>query len=409
MSDAILSRAATYDESLNDINDGSASSGTSSPSSSRAICSTWPMRSSAVNDHVLRSSFKRLLDESAEAPPDQKLIMYDANDEYEVRKQMGIFRKRLDARRNTKPKKPNTQFQVCTPFDPAGFNFTKISNERERVLKLALDSGRYDVLSNKFPLFPKHMLIVAVSPVPQQMTPPHLLAVCQLLSASNFCAYFNSWCASASINHFHCHLIDEFPPVTAFPLVAGPTVHGVSSLLPQGFPGFCYVFPMSSLGVVADAVRAMQEDNQPHNMLFTPRFVYIFPKPHIRPERSFDLYPETVGGPELIGSFTVYTEADYDAISSEAIDELVRINTAPLPSRLLQQTQLGAAVDDCAVHLDSTAQRASSKLISSSRTTDTLPSLPSLPSSAFEMIHDGRNPLDRPIAKWLQHNMPPCV
>ena len=28
-----------------------------------------------------------------------------------------------------------------------------------------------------------------------------------------------------------------------------------------------------------------------------------------RPARSFDLYPETVGGPELLGSFTVYGEA----------------------------------------------------------------------------------------------------
>lgn len=88
------------------------------------------------------------------------------------------------------------------------------------------------------------------------------------------------------------------------------------------------------------SIQAMQAANQPHNLLFTPRcglgaivshgspnpplfrspspvpptayerrFVYIFPKPIERPLRSFDLYPETVGGPELIGSWTLYTEA----------------------------------------------------------------------------------------------------
>ena len=96
--------------------------------------------------------------------------MYDACDENEVRMEMGNFRKRIDARRNTKPKKPNEKLQVCTPFDPSAFNFSKISNPRERVLWLLLGTnGRYDVLlSNKFPLFLKHMLLVAVSPVAQQ-------------------------------------------------------------------------------------------------------------------------------------------------------------------------------------------------------------------------------------------------
>ena len=47
---------------------------------------------------------------------------------------------------------------------------------------------------------------------------------------------------------------------------------------------------------------AMQQDNQPHNLLLTPKFIYVFPKPHARPARTFELYPETVGGPELIGS-----------------------------------------------------------------------------------------------------------
>ena len=266
------------------------------------------------------------------------ILVFHAS-QHEVRTPLGAhFRKRLDGRRNTKPKKSDEQRLVCTPFNPDGFHFGKIRNEKERLMNLQLGAGRYDVLTNKFPLFHKHMLLVADALVPQQMTGTHLSAITELLSATTgFCAYFNSWCASASVNHFHCHLIDEHPPVTTFPLVDGPMVKGVRSLRPDGFKGTCYCFASSSLELVESLIKAMQVDNQPHNLLFTPRLVYVFPKPHVRPSRSFDLYPETVGGPELIGSFTVYQQEDYDALTLEGVEALCRMNTAPLPARLLAE------------------------------------------------------------------------
>jgi len=368
------------------------------------VVSNWGTRPAALNDHFLRSAFQSLLDESAKAPPEQRLIMYDAVDETEVRENVGIFRKRIDARRNTKPNKPNDQRLVCTPFNPDGFNFGKIKNDRERIVKLAFpalgDQGRYDVLTNKFPLFPGHMLLVAKAQVAQQMTGTHLRAIVEMQQSSSFCAYFNSWCASASVNHFHCHLIDEYPPVTAFPLVAGPLVMGVRCLQPQGFPGFCYVFPKSKTFPQVDAaVRAMQQDNQPHNMLFTPRFIYVFPKPIVRPERTFDLYPETVGGPELIGSFTVYNREVYDGLAPEHVDELCRINTAPLPSRLLQHAGSASGIDDMVVCESATTDRALSLgrgSIAPSLTASALPSFPSL--------HDEDWPQDRPIARALAYS-----
>lgn len=239
--------------------------------------------------------------------------------------------------------------------DYEGFNFSKIKNDRERILVLQLQAGPYEVLTNKFPLFHKHMLLVSKLLVPQQMTFNHLSAVVELLQACSFNAYFNSWCASASVNHFHCHLIDEVPPVAELPLVPGPMVLGNRCLQPQGFPGFCYVFKTTQLMLVDAVIQAMQADNQPHNLMFTQRHIYIFPKPLQRPARSRELYPETVGGPELIGSFTVYTQEDYDALSSASIDELVRINTAPVPSRLLRRGGGGDGVDDSAVHATATA------------------------------------------------------
>lgn len=341
-----LSRAGTLEAELNTLD----ANGEHTNGGDVVVVHNWILRRPEHNDVFLRDSFDRLLKESAGIPVERRLIAYDACDQLEVKAPLGMFRKRLDARRNTKPKKSDDQRWVCTPFDPNAFNFSKIKNPRERIVQLKLRSGKYDVLSNKFPLFPKHMLLVAQAPVAQQMTYNHLAAITDLLQACSMSAYFNSWRASASVNHFHCHLIDEMPPVTALPLVSGPLVNGQRSWQPQGFPGFCYVFETHQLALVDDVVRAMQDDNQPHNLLFTSRrpLVYVFPKPHQRPSRSFDLYPETVGGPELIGSFTVYNESDYAALTPASADELVRINTAPLPSRLLRRGGKGC-VDDGAV------------------------------------------------------------
>ena len=77
--------------------------------------------------------------------------MYDANDlpaELSAPLAIGV-RKRLDPRRNTKPKKPDAQLLVCTPFDPDGFNFSKIRNPGEVMLELDLNGAVYRVLTNK--------------------------------------------------------------------------------------------------------------------------------------------------------------------------------------------------------------------------------------------------------------------
>lgn len=297
---------------------------------------TWLNNSVETNDSTLRSAFCRVLEASKHLPAEQRLIMYDACDKCEVKAPLGdICRKRLDPRRNTKPKKPDNQTHVCTPFDSAAFNFGKISNPGERLLEITHSGSAYTVLTNKFPLFPKHMLLVAKELVPQQLTLPHLRAVTDIIKKTSFCAYFNSWCASASVNHFHCHIIDEHPPVTMFPFDLATPMNGSVCYTLLGYPGHCYVLPIQSIEAACEAVNAMQEDNIPHNLLFTPTHIYIWPKPEERSDRSFELYPETVGGPELLGSFTLYSEAEYRLLNSEAAEELIAINTAPLPARLI--------------------------------------------------------------------------
>ena len=119
--------------------------------------------------------------------------MYDACDSQEVSQSLGGsagYRKRLDARRGNKPKKADNQRDVCTPFDHAAFNFSKISNQREILAVLP----EYNILTNRFPLFPGHCLLTAKALVPQQLSATHLSAIVRLVSHSGFSAYFNSWC-----------------------------------------------------------------------------------------------------------------------------------------------------------------------------------------------------------------------
>jgi len=314
----------------------------------RPVVEDWAERSCEANDRCLQELFRTVLATSAQLPPDQRLVMYDGGDEA-ARAPLGPLRKRLDARRNTKPKKAAVQLQVCTPFNPAGFHFGKIRNENERLLRLRLAGGEYQLLTNMFPLFPSHMLLVACEEVPQQLTLQHLEAVTQLVTATSaFCAYFNSWRASASVNHFHCHLIEEMPPVAALPLAPHPRPpRGAppgACYTPQGYPGECYVFPATgSAPLLSALVHAMQAANQPHNLLLTPRHVYLWPKPSEAPPRSLEMYPETVGGPELLGSFTVYTQHDFDRLTAADATELTAINTATLPPELLAPADLYTA------------------------------------------------------------------
>jgi len=99
-----LSRACTLDHELNTLGDPSAT----------GMVHNWVLRSPVTNDIFLRGAFNALLDESAKLPAEQRLIMYDACDDQEIVQDLGVVRKRLDARRNTKPKPADQQRLLCS-------------------------------------------------------------------------------------------------------------------------------------------------------------------------------------------------------------------------------------------------------------------------------------------------------
>jgi hypothetical protein len=68
----------------------------------RAPIRGWHLRPAAQNDAALRGAFCSVLEASAVLPPDQRLIMYDAEDGGAITQLLsGPLRKRLDARRNS--------------------------------------------------------------------------------------------------------------------------------------------------------------------------------------------------------------------------------------------------------------------------------------------------------------------
>ena len=121
----------------------------------RPVVEDWPERSCEANDRCLQELFRKVrtrvrarlgaspgprtcvgtyrrephqcphaaphlttqvLATSAQLPPDERLVMYDACDEGEAaRVPLGPLRKRLDSRRNTKPKKAAVQLQAEGP------------------------------------------------------------------------------------------------------------------------------------------------------------------------------------------------------------------------------------------------------------------------------------------------------
>ena len=87
----------------------------------RETAQNYQLPSSAVvDDKTLRDAFTSVLELSASLDPDERLIMYDACDEGEISIPLAYgVRKRLDPRRNTKPKKPDEQRLVFGMEEPS--------------------------------------------------------------------------------------------------------------------------------------------------------------------------------------------------------------------------------------------------------------------------------------------------
>jgi hypothetical protein len=290
---------------------------------------TRPYGSNGGVAKQVREIYQAVLERSLTLPEDKRLVAYDPHDSTEICKKVGPYTLRLDARRANKPKAaPQPKVTVLHPFDPTKFNFTKIKNADERLLRTTLAGHPYDFLTNKFPLCTCHSLLVSQDQVAQHMVLIHLKAVEELLGGSSFYAYFNSWGAAASVNHFHMHVIDERVPMFDYPLENAPySCGGVPCFRMVGHPASHYVLPWKHVDAAWTFIQDMQKDNVPHNIAFSASHIYIFPRDFSNANASLDIYAENPGGLEVCGIFTVYKQEIYDNYTQEMIEEVLKLNT----------------------------------------------------------------------------------
>ena len=202
----------------------------------------------------------------------------------------------------------------------------------ERLADITLQGDAYSVLVNKFPLFQRHMLLVSKAWRPQILTGQDIAAVHALCSESGLYAYFNSWCAGASVNHLHLHVVDEAPPLCALPLDPSPG----GTMQARGYPAHHVAFPLpDGIPQLTIALEALINGNFPHNLVLSATVGYLVPRqrdPELR-GRFHVPHEIDIGGPEFCGVFTAYTEEDVAALTQECIEKVYRDTSVQLERR----------------------------------------------------------------------------
>ena len=289
-----------------------------------------------VLDHELRTRYQELLTASLALPPEARPIAYDP-DECEAIERVGPFVKRLEPRRVLKRKegtpddceivRPSAETVVQPEIDHDLFNFTKVRSE-ERLALLELADCPYHLVVNKYPAVRGHLLLAAEELRPQVLTLPDLYALREFLCRSSFLAFFNSWCAAATVNHFHFQLIDPPVPIEDFPLESAGQSRGRAVQRLRGHAAASLVFPAEAVEALWQEVRSLLESNQPHNLFFTRAHTYLFPRNPDPQEKGKELYGgEEPGALEYGGIFITYDRPTFESLTLPRIEELFRRTT----------------------------------------------------------------------------------
>lgn len=189
------------------------------------------------------------------------------------------FVAQLNPERGTLRRKPQESFSLKMPFNPNGFNFTKIKKE-ELLFKFNLKNSPLSasVIINNSPIeFCNSLMVPALKNCqPQVLTRESLkLALCMvaLSGQKSFRMGFNSLGAAASVNHLHWHmyylksdLIVEEAPVTNGVLEDWPS---------KGFAFDLATLSIDSIDAVVDKtfriIDYCFEIELPHNLFITRR------------------------------------------------------------------------------------------------------------------------------------------
>ncbi|MDA0842102.1 MAG: hypothetical protein O2857_30440, partial [Planctomycetota bacterium] len=216
------------------------------------------------------------------------------------------------------------------------FNFTKIHPE-ERLHTIKLACRQYHVVVNKFPALPQHLLLVADDLRPQILTRRDLQAIHEFIQSINHqpsaishscLAFFNSWSAAATVNHLHFQIFKGPAPIQGFSMESVAISYEAPTYRVHGYPADNIVFDAANIDAVWKEVHRLISGNQPHNILFSHTYTYLFPRNPDPTQKGKEIYgEEEVGGIEYAGIFIAYDRQTFDSLTLQRIEELLSRTT----------------------------------------------------------------------------------
>jgi hypothetical protein len=219
---------------------------------------------------------------------------------------------------------------ISVPFDPESFNFNKPFLRKEILWEGWLCGRSSTLFYNKFPFVELHGLMVPGrrNGLPQLLRREdndYLWRLTELLSRtmSGVGFGYNSYGASASVNHLHFQMFQRRDPL---PLESSEWRHNGGQ---RSYPLHCHVF--------CDAARSWRFISELHrkqisyNLIYLPGRLYCLP----RQKQGAVAHASWSSGPawyDLAGGFTTFGRHDFQRLQQQDLEqELARLAIAIEP------------------------------------------------------------------------------
>jgi diadenosine tetraphosphate (Ap4A) HIT family hydrolase len=206
---------------------------------------------------------------------------------------------------------------ISQPFDLQGFHFNKPYLRKEAFWSGELNKMVVELLYNKFPFVPIHLLLVPerFKKQPQLLTRRYHDYAWNLLERLGRCLphihiAFNSYGAFASVNHLHFQLFVRSDPL---PIMQRHWRHHGGD---RDYPLDCKVYTASDQAW--RYLEALHAQDISYNLIYQPGLLYCIPR---RRQGHYEHAPWTRGFAwyELAGGVTTFNRSDYDTLDEYAI------------------------------------------------------------------------------------------
>jgi hypothetical protein len=207
---------------------------------------------------------------------------------------------------------------ISRPFDAEGFHFNRPFLRREVFWQGELLGVKVELLYNKFPFMPLHGLLVPdrKAEMPQLLTRRYhefIWSLCEILGEQlpGWGVGFNSYGASASVNHLH---FQSFIRQRPLPIAESHWQHNGGD---QAYPLAAEVF--TSVADAWERISQLHDTETPYNLLYLPGRLYCLPR---KPQggETQTAWSSGFAWYELAGGFTTFRHEDFDNLEVSDVE-----------------------------------------------------------------------------------------